>query len=131
MMHNLNIHLMEEQLGIMVVVGTVFYGIYSIIKITMDYLLRRRIIKMGHVDKANILAPVQENSEDKRYPTLKYGLVAFFGGIGLVIIDLIGNAGGSRWVFEEHSLLPLGIELVFISAGFLSYFLYINLRKKS
>jgi hypothetical protein len=117
---------MNEQLSVIITVAIVFYGIYQTIKLIMDFLLRRKIVKMGHIEKAGIMDPVAESTEDKRFPTLKYGLVAFFGGIGLILIDVMGRAGGGLWLQREHGALMIGVELVFIAAGFLIYFFYVN-----
>ena len=121
---------MNENLSILLTTATVFFSIYMIIKEFTDFLLRRKIIKAGHVDKAGILEPVATTSEDKKYPTLKWGLVALFAGVGIIVIELMSNAGGLMWMKEEKSILPLGIELVFIAAGFLTYFFIVNYKKK-
>jgi hypothetical protein len=51
------------------------------------------------------------------------------GGLGLIIIEIIKSqsAQGVNWY---ESALPYGIELVFISLGFLIYFFIINSKKK-
>lgn len=129
---------MEEVL----ITAVVFYAIYEIIKNFTDFLLRRKIIKAGHFESAGILEQKiaslsPENQEANKYPSLKWGLVAFFAGIGFLIIDqmtpVLGN--GNYWEsnhnnFMQHSLLPFGIELVSISFGFLVYFLIVNFSKK-
>ncbi|MHC1706504.1 MAG: hypothetical protein AB9842_03160 [Bacteroidales bacterium] len=120
---------MNENLSILLTTATVFFSIYMIIKEFTDFLLRRKIIKSGHVDKAGILEPLVETSNDKKYPTLKWGLVALFAGAGIIVIELMSNAGGLMWMKEEKSILPLGIELVFIAAGFLTYFFIVNYKK--
>ncbi|MCX6271495.1 MAG: hypothetical protein NTU44_09800 [Bacteroidetes bacterium] len=121
---------MNEQLMIAVTVAVVFFGIYQIIKVFTDFLLKRKIIKAGHIDKAGILDPLAVPTEEKSYPTLKWGLVALSAGLGFIVIELCSNAGGMNWIRGENSLFPFGIELVFISAGFLVYFFYVNLKKK-
>lgn len=112
------------------IVAIVFFGIYSIIKMFTDFLLRRKIIKDGHIDKAGILDPVSTVSDENRYPTLKWGLVSLMAGIGLIIIESMSQAGRISWVKDYNSLLPFGIELVFISTGFLIYFFIVNAKKK-
>ena len=100
------------------------------------------MIKAGHFENAGILdqevgsIPV-ENKEANKYPSLKWGLVAFFAGIGFLIIDQMSPAlsNGNYWEsnhnnFMEHSMLPFGIELVSISLGFIVYFLIVNFSKK-
>lgn len=104
----------------------VFSGCYFILKLIADYLLRRKIIKAGHIDKAGILSPaVAEGEEINKYPSLKWGLVALMAGLGLIVIEM--TCGSNEF---EHSVLPFGIELVFVASGFLIYFLIIALGKK-
>ena len=95
-----------------------------------DFLLKRKIIKAGHIDKAGILDPVTAFSEENRYPTLKWGLVTLMAGAGLILIELLSRGGQISWVKDYNSLLPIGIELAFISAGFLVYFFIVTARKR-
>jgi len=122
--------------------AVIFFAIYQIFKNFTDFLLKRMIIKTGHFDNAGILeqkvaSANPENQEANKYPSLKWGLVAFFGGIGFLIIDQMSpiiNAGNyyesKHFNFMEKSLLPFGIELVSISLGFIIYFLIVNFSKK-
>ena len=110
--------------------AVVFFAIYHIIKLIADYLLRRRIIKAGHIDKAGILEqePVV-NDESDRYPSLKWGLVALMGGLGLILIEILRSINPPLVNYRD-AVLPIGILLVFVSLGFLTYFLIMNMRKK-
>ncbi len=116
----------------------IFYAIYMVLKNFTDYSLKRMIIKSGHIDNAAILdqqvsSASAENREVNRYPSLKWGLVAFFAGIGLIFINQM-SPGGADWNvhdnFMQNSVLPLGIELVAISFGFILYFLIVNFFRK-
>jgi hypothetical protein len=122
--------------------AVVFFAFYQIIKNFTDFLLRRKIIKAGHFDNAGILdqkvaSVAPENQEANKYPSLKWGLVAFFAGLGFIIINQMSPALGTGNYFEsshrnfmENSMLPFGIELVSISLGFIIYFLIVNFSKK-
>lgn len=122
--------------------AVIFYAIYQILKNFTDFLLKRKIIKAGHFENAGILeqkvtSEVAENQEANKYPSLKWGLVAFFAGIGFIIINQISPAlsNGEYWQsshnnFMEHSMLPFGIELVSVSMGFIVYFLIVTFMKK-
>ena len=112
------------------IVGIVFFGLFHIIKMFTDFLLKRKIIKAGHVDKAGILDPVSAVSEENKYPTLKWGLVTLFAGAGLILIESLSRGGQVQWVKEYSSLLPIGIELAFIAAAFLVYFFIVNSKKR-
>jgi len=123
--------------------SVIFFAIYRILKNFTDFLLKRKVIKAGHFDSAGILdqkvASISpelispENQEANKYPSLKWGLVAFFAGIGFIIINQMSpslyNEDNYR-NFMEHSMLPFGIELVSISFGFIVYFLIVNFSKK-
>jgi hypothetical protein len=122
--------------------AVVFVGIFQILKGFTDFLLKRKIIKAGHFDNAGILdqkvaSEVVENQEANKYPSLKWGLVSFFAGIGFIIINQMSPSlsSGNYWEsnhnnFMEHSLLPFGIELVSVSMGFIVYFLIVTFMKK-
>ncbi len=87
-------------------------------------------INNGHVEQAGILAaPAQAVEEPQRYPSLKWGLVAFMAGLGLIIIEMI-RVTYPPGVGYYESALPYGIELVFISLGFLIYFFLVTRLKK-
>ncbi len=118
--------------------SVVFYAFYQMIKNLTDFLLRRKIIKAGHFDNAGILdqkiaSTMGENQEANKYPSLKWGLVAFFAGLGFILIHQMGPGIGNEDAyhnFMERSTLPFGIELVSISFGFIIYFLIVNFSKK-
>ncbi|RPJ67759.1 MAG: hypothetical protein EHM20_17200 [Alphaproteobacteria bacterium] len=111
------------------VTAIVFTGIYQVIKVFTDYLLKRKLINAGHVDKAGILDTTREK-EGNSYPTLKWGLVTLFAGLGLLVIEFTGKADSYNFESGNHSYLPVGIELIAISLGFLVYFLIARLSKK-
>jgi len=111
---------MSDQIGAAIIIATVFLGLYLVLKTLTDYLLRRRIIRNGHVDKAGILEVVE--GETRRYPTLKWGLVALFAGAGMILVQVLSRVGRLNWDQGVDAFLPVGIELVFIAAGFLTYF---------
>ncbi len=111
------------------VAAVVFTGIYQIIKVFTDFLLKRRIVKAGHVDTAGIL-DTPKDKEENSYPTLKWGLVTLFAGLGILVIALIGRGENMDWVHGSHSYLPVGIELIAISLGFLTYFFISKNSKK-
>lgn len=113
------------------ITAIVFYGIYQIFRLISEHFLKRKLINSGHVEQAGILAaPAQPVEEPQRYPSLKWGLVAFTGGLGLIIIEMIRTTSPLGVDYYE-SALPYGIELVFISLGFLVYFFLVTRLKKT
>jgi hypothetical protein len=118
--------------------AVVFFAIFQILKSFTDFLLKRKIIKAGHFENAGILeqkvaSSIAENQEANKYPSLKWGLVAFFAGIGFIVIDQLTPSVNNQEVynnFQWNSMLPFGIELVSISMGFIVYFLIVNFSKR-
>ena len=118
--------------------AVVFFAFYQIIKNFTDFLLRRKIIKAGHFDNAGILeqkiaSSIGESQEANKYPSLKWGLVAFFAGLGFILIHQMSPGMADQDVYRDYmrqSMLPFGIELVSISLGFIVYFLIVNFSRK-
>jgi hypothetical protein len=115
---------MEEVL----ITTIVFAGIYQIIKAFTDFLLKRKLIIKGNIDKAGILEETKD-LEENSYPTLKWGLVTLFGGLGLLTIAMI-DRNGLEFIDGRTSYLSVGIELIAISIGFLLYFFIVRMIKK-
>ena len=108
----------------------IFFATYHIIRILSDHLLKRKIIKSGHIEKADILSQTKViDEESNKYPSLKWGLVAFLAGTGLIIIELV-RINNPELINEDNPVFSIGLELVFISLGFLIYFFFVNFRNK-
>lgn len=119
-----------EHLSEIVVTAVVFFGIYQIIVIISDHLLKRKLIKAGQYEKVGILEPIKPTSDEvNKYPSLKWGLVALMTGIGFIVIELLGLFD-KEWIQGRDTVLPFGILLVSISSGFLIYFFIVNAKKK-
>ena len=108
--------------------AVIFFGMYHIIKLFSDHLLKRKLIKAGHVDKPGILDKPKESDEVNKYPSLKWGLVALMAGMGFIIIEVLRLIENS-WIDGRNAVLPIGILLVCISLGFLGYFFIMNKKK--
>ncbi len=117
-----------------VIVAFVFYGIFRIFKEFLDFFLKKKIINSGHIEKADILGSTSlMNTEKQKYPSLKWGIVLFFAGIGALIITwLLNNYQFHKFSsnYDTKGFLFIGIELVSISLGFLIYFLIVMNSKK-
>lgn len=104
---------MEDIIVPIGVMGIIFFGTVSIIRAFTDYQLRRKLIQLGHVDRQAV--SILQKPQDNRLSALKWGLIIFFGGIGLIIISLFNVDGDSP--------LSFGIEAVCIAIGFLLYYM--------
>lgn len=97
---------------IVIVIATVIISWYN-------YRLKKRIIDSGPIDHdaLTFLKKLTDNGSEQ----LKWGCVLFMGGLGLVIDHFLSNG-------DEESVLPFGVEIMFIAAGFLIYYLIIRRR---
>lgn len=119
------------QLGQLLTVAVVFFAIITFVKIISSHFLKRKIIKTGHVDKAGIL---EQSTEDvvkphinyDQVPALKWGLVTLFGGLGLIVIELLG-VNNPAFV-DFNSSMPFGIFFVSIAIGFLVYYFIMSAK---
>ena len=102
-MQELPAHLMVT--AVMAIIGTVTIEF-------MNFLLKRRTIKSGQVEEHHVRLLL---SKTNKYSALKWGILFLFGGLGLIVLGLLPfNA--------ETSPVPWGIEVVFLGAGFLTYY---------
>lgn len=78
----------------------------------MNFLLKRRTIKMGKLDEQHVKLLINRPG---KYAALKWGILLLFGGFGLVLIGLLPYDA-------ETSPIPWGIEVIFLGLGFLVYY---------
>lgn len=85
----------------------------------MNYRLKKRMIELSLFNEDLITSLTGPGS---KYEALKWGLILFFGGLGLIIIEFIPYESG-------NSPLPYGVEAICIAAGLLIYYSLINHKK--
>jgi hypothetical protein len=102
-----------KQLMPFIVVIVFFILIAIFILALYNYRLKKRIIDAGQLDEnsTKFLAELGSGNE-----ALKWGLTLLFAGIGFVVMEFIPYSA-------EDSPVPYGVEMIFISAGFLIYYL--------
>lgn len=111
---------MNEGLAILAVIGTITYGIITLIKLITEYKLKRRLIDKAEVSEGlssaleESMKSISPKYEQLKYPTLKWGLVFLSVGVGLIILNFVEH--------ERMSTLPFGILSACISIGFLIYY---------
>lgn len=95
------------------ILGTLSAGLIIFTQTLTDYLLRKRMVEKGLVgdDAGELLRKQAQN----KLSSLKWGLIIFSGGIGLMLLSVIP--------YEYSSPLPYGIFTTSLSIGFLAYFL--------
>ena len=102
--------------ALLAVLGIALAIVVVIISI-LNHRIKMRMIKDGHVDENSIKILSQENSGFK-LDTLKWGIILLFGGIGLIILEIVQRGGFDYY----NSPLPFGIETVCLALGFLVYY---------
>lgn len=119
-----------NHLSEIIVTAVVFTGIYYILSLIADFLLKRKLIKAQQYERVGILDnPKPVSAEVNKYPSLKWGLVALMSGLGLILVEWL-RYYDPELVDYRNSVLPFGILLVFVSLGFLIYFFIMNAKKK-
>ena len=110
---------MDQHIGPFLVMGILIITIAIVIISWYNYRLKKRIIDSGPIDNEaiNFLKKLTDTGAEQ----LKWGCVLFFGGLGLVVSHYLP--------YDYDSSLPLGIEVMFVAAGFLIYYLIIRRRE--
>lgn len=105
------------------ILGTLSAGTVLFTKTLTDYFLRKRMVEKGYVTQENKHL-LEKASAENKYSNLKWGLIIFFAGIGLVLVNIFPHG--------HDSTLPFGIFAISVSLGFLIYFLIVkNLTDKN
>lgn len=107
---------MHDAIGGAIVIAVIFAGIVSIIRTILTYKLKRKLVESGQVDEKSV--NILGEQEEGRYTALKWGLVVFSGGLGLVLLEFIPH--------NVNSPFPYGLVSCFIAAGFLIYYLLVR-----
>jgi len=102
------------------IVVIIFFALVAIFILALyNYRLKRRIIDSGPLDDTGLKFLAQLSSGNE---ALKWGVILLFAGLGLILMEFVPFSA-------ENSPLPYGLEIVFIAAGFLVY--YLLLQKNS
>ncbi|MEO5996782.1 MAG: hypothetical protein ABIN89_08620 [Chitinophagaceae bacterium] len=110
-----------ENVGSFIMIVAVFAIVAWVINAAFNYSLKKRMIDLGRIDESSLkflAKPVEA-----RLQNVKWGLLFFFGGLGLVIIEFLPYKG-------DESPLPYGIEAICLAIGFFLYYI-IARRQKS
>lgn len=113
-------HGLENVLMPITIFGGLGGTLYFFTKVMTDYILKKRMIDKGFVND-DTQAIFKEHTSDGKYTSLKWGLIIFFAGLSLVIMEFIPVA--------PDSPLPYGLFALSVSLGFLIY--YFIVKKES
>jgi hypothetical protein len=104
------------------IIGSFGYAVWAFTKVMTDYILKKKMIDKGFVnDTTQAIFKSQEITNDK-YPSLKWGLIVLSVGLALILMEFIDT--------RPDSPLPYGLFAVFVSAGFLTYYFFVQRDKK-
>ena len=103
---------MHDGIGAAIIIGIIFLGIIGIIRAISEHMIKQKLINNGHIapNALKIINPPMDN----RFSALKWGLVVFFGGFGLVALEFIK--------YSYESPFPYGVVAICVSFGFLLYY---------
>jgi len=110
---------MDSNSSVAITFVAAFSAIAFIINAVFNYRLKSRMIKSGLVDAESIKLLRQLNGETK-LKALKWALILFFGGMGLMILQFIP--------YNLNSPMPYGIEFVSVAIGLFIYYLLVLKR---
>lgn len=99
------------------IIGTFGASIVLFTRAIADYILKKKMIEKGYVND-DTQAIFKRHADENKYASLKWGLIVFFGGLSLVIMEYID--------FDRHSTLPFGLFAVSVSLGFLLYYFLVK-----
>ncbi|MFZ1807930.1 MAG: DUF6249 domain-containing protein [Cyclobacteriaceae bacterium] len=115
---------MDENLMEVLMPLAIFGGfgtsLYFFVKVLTEYILKKKMIDKGYVNE-DTQAIFKRHADENKYAALKWGLIIFFGGLALIIMEYIPTS--------PESPLPYGLLAFFISFGFLIY--YFIVKKES
>ena len=103
------------------IIGSFGTALYFFTKTITDYILKKKMIEKGFVNE-DTQAIFKTHTVDNKYSSLKWGLLALFGGIALIAMEYLD--------VRPDSPLPFGLLAVALSAGFLTYYFLVKKEMK-
>ena len=103
------------------IMGTFGTALYFFVSVLTNYMLKKKMIEKGFVNE-DTQAIFKTQSADYKYSSLKWGLIIFFAGLSLVIMEFI--------TVQPNSPLPYGLFAVSVSLGFLIYYFVVQRLSK-
>lgn len=100
------------------ILGSFGASLYYFTKVMTDYILKKKMIEKGYVNEETQSIFRQQNRQENKYASLKWGLLLFFAGISFVLMEYIPSYGNSP--------LPLGLFTISVSLGFLIYYFLVK-----
>ncbi len=99
------------------IIGSFGTSIYFFTKVMTDYILKKKMIDKGFVND-DTQAIFKQHTESNKFSSLKWGLITFFAGLSLIIMEYVPTS--------PDSPLPYGLFAVSVSLGFLIYYFIVK-----
>jgi hypothetical protein len=105
------------------VLGSLGLAVYFFTKVVTDYILKKKMIEKGFVnDDTQAIFKQHASAVGNKYSSLKWGMIALFAGLSLIIMEFIP--------VRPDSPLPYGLFAVSVSVGFLIYYFIVQKESK-
>jgi hypothetical protein len=111
-------HGLREVLMPISIMGTLGAAVYFFAKVMTDYILKKKMIEKGFVNDDTQAIFKSHSTSESKFPSLKWGLLTFFGGLSLIIMEYVP--------VSPESPLPYGLFAVAVSLGFLIYYFIVK-----
>lgn len=99
------------------IIGSFGGAVVFFAKTISDYILKKKMIEKGFVNE-DTQAIFKQHAQTNKYGSLKWGLIIFFAGFSLILMEFID--------FDTRSPLPYGLFAVAVSLGFLIYYFLVK-----
>ena len=110
-------HALRDVLMPLAILGSFGTSVYFFVKVMTDYILKKKMIEKGFVNE-DTQSIFKQHTSDNKYSALKWGLIIFFAGFSLIIMEYIPTG--------PESPLPYGLFAVSVSLGFLIYYFMVK-----
>ena len=111
-------HNLKEVLMPFTILGTIASGIILFTRALTDYILKKKMIEKGFVND-DTQAIFKKHTDENKFASLKWGLIIFFAGVSLVIMEYIPTT-------TPESPMPYGLFAIAVSLGFLIYYFLVK-----
>src|SRR5215469_6259525 len=96
-------HNLMEVLMPVTIMGSFGGAVYFFVQVMTNYILKKKMIEKGYVNE-DTQAIFKQHATDNKLASLKWGLIIFFAGLSLIIMEYIP--------VQPESPLPYGLFAV-------------------
>ena len=108
---------LREVLMPLTIMGSFGGALVLFTRVITDYILKKKMIEKGFVNE-DTQSIFKKHADENKYASLKWGLIIFFAGLSLIIMEYLE--------FDRQSPLPYGLFAVSVSLGFLIYYFMVK-----